>query len=247
MNYIVFDLEFNQDFSTNQDYVKDCLKSPFEIIQIGAIKLDSSFNTIESFNSYIKPTIYSKVSSFITKLTGITTEELLIADTFPKVYKEFIDFIDDNESVFCIWGLSDIKEIFKNVHYHKLDSSLLSKRFINIQPYVSKLLGFKANNLPKLQFAVEKFDIEIPYEFHNALYDAYYTSEVFKKIYNSSIKPTIYDPFYVKARQKKEKVEVDYDGLFKQFGKMYNRHITEEEKEIIKLAYKMGRTHQFLN
>jgi DNA polymerase III epsilon subunit-like protein len=247
MNYIVLDLEFNQDFSSMQDYVNKGVKYPFEIIQIGAIKLDSSFNTIGTFNGYVKPTIYSKVSSFITKLTGITTEELLLADAFPEVYKDFIDFINDSEAVFCIWGMSDIQELFKNINYHKLDNSSISKKFINIQPYVSKILGFTDNKLPKLQFAVEELNIDVSYEFHNAFYDAYYTAEVFKKIYNSSIEPKIYDPFYIKFRPKKEKVSVDYDGLFKQFAKMYERDMTEEEKEIIKLSYKMGKTNQFLS
>lgn len=247
MNYIVFDLEFNQDLSSLQGYFKDGSKYPFEIIQIGAIKLDSSFNTIGTFNSYIKPTIYSKVSSFITKLTGITTEDILLADTFPEVYKNFIDFIDDNEAVFCVWGKSDIKELFNNINYHNLDSNLLSKKFINIQSYASKALGFTGNNLAKLQFAAEKLNIEISYEFHNALNDAYYTAEVFKKIYNPSIETKIYNPYYVKTRPIKEKIEVDYDGLIKQFEKMYNGNISDKEKEIIKLAYKMGRSNQFLN
>lgn len=246
MNYIIFDLEFNQDFSKDQDYIEYGVKHPFEIIQIGAIKLDSSFNTIGSFNSYVKPTIYSKVNSFITKLTGITTEELLLADTFPVVYEDFINFIDDNEAVFCIWGMSDIQELFKNINYHKLDSNLLSKKFINIQDHASKVLGFTGNNLANLQFAVEKFNIEVCYDFHNALNDAYYTAEVFKKIYNSSIEPKIYNPSYIKVRPKKEKVEVDYDGLIKQFEKMYQSNMSDKEKDIIKLAYKMGRSNQFL-
>ena len=247
MSYIIFDLEFNQDHSSDQDYTKYGVKYPFEIIQIGAIKLDSSFNTIGSFNSYVKPTIYSKVNSFISKLTGITTEELLLADRFPEVYNSFIDFIDDKEAIFCVWGTSDIKELFKNIDYHKLDSNLLSKKFINIQEYASKALGFTGNNLANLQFAAEEFNIEMPYEFHNALNDAYYTAEVFKKIYSSSIEPKIYNPYHVKTRQKKEKIKVDYDNLISQFVKMYNRDMTDEEKEIIKLAYKMGRSNQFLS
>lgn len=246
MNYIVFDLEFNQDLSSTQDFIQDGVKYPFEIIQIGAIKLDSSFNTIGSFNSYIKPTIYSKVSSFITKLTGITTEKLLLAEPFPEVYKQLIDFIDDSEAVFCIWGMSDIKELFKNIDYHKLDSNLLSKKFINVQAHASKLLGLTGNNLANLQFAVEELNIDISYDFHNALYDAYYTAEVFKKIYNSSIEAKIYNPYYIKPRVIKEKVKIDYDGLIKQFEKMYNGDISNKEKEIIKLAYKMGRSNQFL-
>ena len=49
MNYIIFDLEFNQDFDSIQVSLEEDVKHPFEIIQIGAIKLDSSFKFLGSF------------------------------------------------------------------------------------------------------------------------------------------------------------------------------------------------------
>jgi len=39
---------------------------------------------------------------------------------------------------------------------------------------------------------------------------------------------------------------IDVDALIYQFEKMYSREMTEEEKSIIILAYKMGKTNQFL-
>ncbi|KMT21043.1 3'-5' exonuclease [Clostridium cylindrosporum] len=246
MHYIIFDLEFNQDFSSTPQIAVHGQKYPFEIIQIGAIKLDSNLRTVSTFNRYIKPTIYSKISPFITELTGITTKQLLVEKSFPNVYRDFIDFIDDKESIFCIWGPSDIKEIFRNADYHKLDRNLLPKMFINIQSYVSKHLGFSSKNLIGLQNAVDTLNIPKVYEFHNAFYDAYYTSEIFKKIYTSSIEPKQYNPSYVRIKPRKQKVDIDYDGLMGQFSKMYDREMTQEEQEIIKLAYKMGRTHQFI-
>ncbi|SHI80354.1 3'-5' exonuclease [Lutispora thermophila] len=113
MHFIVFDMEFNQDFSSLQNTKEKWPKYPFEIIQIGALKLDSDFNRIASFNRFVKPTFYEKVSSFITELTNITTEQLIEEQTFPEVYKCFIDFMGDCDSVFCVWGMSDIRELFK--------------------------------------------------------------------------------------------------------------------------------------
>jgi inhibitor of KinA sporulation pathway (predicted exonuclease) len=248
MHYIVLDLEFNQDFSDLKysDSEGKKPKYPFEIIQIGAVKLDSSFNTVGTFNRYIKPTIYTKVSPFITELTGITTEQVISEKAFPEVYKEFIDFIKDSEAIFCIWGMSDIQEIFRNASYHELDSNLLPRKYINIQPYVSKHFGLSIQQLFNLQNAVEELSLPITFEFHNALYDAHYTAEVLKKVYTSAIQPQIYDPTYVKPRPRKPKIKIDYCGLIKQFEKMYDREMTKEEKDIIKLAYNMGRTKQFI-
>jgi DNA polymerase III epsilon subunit-like protein len=99
--YIVFDLEFNQDFS---DILSENIRGsmfPFEIIQIGAVKLNSNFNVVESFMRYIKPEIYKKISPLIEELTGIKTEMIIDEKSFPEVYDEFINFIDDIP-IFCI-------------------------------------------------------------------------------------------------------------------------------------------------
>jgi len=246
MNYIVFDLEFNQNISSLQDFDKKGLQYPFEIIQIGAVKLDLEFNVIDSFNRYVRPSIYSSILPFITELTGITTEQLLAEKSFPEIYKEFVEFIDDPNSIFCIWGMSDIKELYKNVEYHGLNLKFLPRMFINLQPYVSLHMKFSQKKLMRLQHVVEMLEIPILNEFHNALNDAYYTSRLFKKIYNSSIQPKIYDPSFVNVRPRQRKRVIDIEGLLQQFEKMYERELNEEEKGMIILAYKMGKTNQFL-
>lgn len=246
MHYIVFDLEFNQDISSLQHFDQQNARYPFEIIQIGAIKLDSSFQTIDTFNRYIKPTFYQQITPFITELTGITTDQLATEEPFPEVYTAFTEFIGGVDSVFGIWGMSDIKELFRNAKYHELNNELLPRKFINIQPYVSMHFGLPSKRLLRLQDAVSNLQIPITYTFHNAFYDAYYTSEVFKTIYQPSMQPGYYDPSYVPSRKHPQKKQIDFEGLIQQFEKMYQRPMTQEEQDIIKLAYKMGKTNQFL-
>lgn len=245
MNYIVLDLEFNQDFTSLIDENIN-KKYPFEIIQIGAVKLDKNLNVIENFNKFIKPSIYSKINPYITDLTGITTEQLANERPFTLIYDEFINFIENTDSIILIWGTSDIKELYKNTEYHKLNTKLLPKKFINIQPFVSLCLGFTTKNLLNLKHAAESLNIPVKDDFHDALIDATYTAEIFKKIYNPSIQPSVYDETFVKTRKRMPKVVVDFDGLINQFEKMYSRKMSEEEQEIIKLAYKMGKTSQFI-
>lgn len=251
MSYIIFDLEFNQDFSSLQNFESNTSRYPFEIIQIGAVKLDHHFNTLATFNAYVKPTFYSLINPFITELTGITTKQLMTEKTFPSVYKNYIDFIankeiDNTEAIFVIWGMSDIKELFRNVSYHKLENTLLPRQFINIQPHVSKYLGLSSKKLLKLEDAATRLQITITHPLHNAFYDAYYTAEIFKKVYHTTLTPTYYDPTYIPQRPKKPRPKVDFERLIRQFEKMYAREMTEEEQNMIKLAYNMGKTHQFL-
>jgi DNA polymerase III epsilon subunit-like protein len=245
MFFIVFDMEFNQDFSSLQN-VPAGSKPPFEIIQIGAVKLDSGLHTVSTFNRYVKPTIYNKIDPFITNLTGIYTERLKNEDTFPQIYKAFLDFIGGTDAVFCIWGMSDIRELFKNAAYHHLDETLLPQLVIDLQPYVSAYLGLPLKRIAGLQYAAEDLNIPTFQAFHGAYNDAYYTAEIFKKIYNTSIRPKKYLPNHIPERVKQQKREIDIEKLIQQFEKMYARKLTEEEISMVLLAYKMGRTCQFL-
>ncbi|MFR3072251.1 MAG: exonuclease domain-containing protein [Paeniclostridium sp.] len=68
-------------------------KCPFEIIQIGAIKLDSELNILDTFSSYIKSEIYKDIHPFVKKMTGITNSNLKNAPSFKEVYEDFLKFI----------------------------------------------------------------------------------------------------------------------------------------------------------
>jgi DNA polymerase III epsilon subunit-like protein len=249
MYYIIFDLEFNQDFHSlglPEEKVSQC---PFEIIQIGAVKIEEGFHTVSVFNRFIKPTIYLQVSPLITDLTGITTDQLQSERPFYEVFQDYIEFICEQTSVFCVWGMSDMKELYRNVAFHKLNRKSLPDLFINLQPYTSSHLHLPAKKLLSLSSAVESLNITTAYPFHNALNDALYTAEIFKKIMNPMIKPKIYNPLAspaaVKPRQPKK--VIDFERLLQQFEKMFARELSSEEQDMIKLAYQMGRTNQFIN
>ena len=73
MNYIVLDLEFNQPFHFKTGFQTtlhpDC---PFEIIQIGAVKLNEQFTILDEFNILIKPVIYPRIHPYVEKITNLT-------------------------------------------------------------------------------------------------------------------------------------------------------------------------------
>ncbi|HKL80044.1 MAG TPA: 3'-5' exonuclease [Mobilitalea sp.] len=263
MNYIIFDLEFNQDFystpDSNQQEISNTNNSmepqaastvihcPSEIIQIGAMKLDANFETIASFNRFVKPTLYPKVSPFITNLTGITTAQLQPEELFPIVYEAFSEFIGKEEAIFCVWGSNDVKELFRNATYHQLSLKPLPRAYINIQPYVSLHFGLPIKKPLRLQYSVEALGLPVTTAFHDALSDATYTAAIFKKLYQPSILPMIYDPSPVVInRPRQVKKVIDFEALLQQFEKMYHREMTDEERGIIKLAYQMGKTNQFV-
>lgn len=263
--YIVFDMEFNQNEIFKKDspipnpYKTDSInpvstplsnskkqKLPFEIIQIGAYKLDEQRNILGSFNRFIKPSIYEAIDPRITEMTGITTEQLQEEASFPEVFHDFLAFIEDRDAIFCTWGISDMKVLFQNAKYFGLDTDRLPRRYINLQPYVSLHLKLPKKKLLRLQTAIEALELPITEVFHNALNDAYYTARILQKIYTPYLLSQKYDPSYTKEKPRQKKRVIDFDGLIRQFEKMYQREMTKEEIEMITLAYKMGRTNQFV-
>ncbi|AWI05401.1 3'-5' exonuclease [Clostridium drakei] len=248
MNYIIFDLEFNQSLNSKKENKNlTNLKCPFEIIQIGAVKLDENFQVISTIDKLVKPKLYTVMNPFVEEMTGIKIDILNKEQSFKEVYKDFLEFIGNNQSILCVWGACDIKELFRNIEYHNLDASSISKNYINIQWYASKYLNYPKGTSIGLKNAAELLNINIENKFHNALNDAYYTAEVFKKIPKKNVTIIKYDINKNMRRVRNTPKEniLDISKLIKQFEKMFNRKMSDEEQKIIKLAYMMGKTRQF--
>lgn len=245
MNYIVFDLEFNQHYAfSKENKAPNNLKCPFEIIQIGALKLNEDFETISSLDTLIKPEIYTELNPYVKEITGISIEDFHNTKSFKDIYGEFIDFVKGEDNVFVVWGTSDMKELFRNIEYYELDTSLVPRKYINLQSYCSKYLKCAKGTNIGLSSAIELLNITSNMKFHDAFNDAYYTSEILKKLSTNEIKPVTYNP-HKPRKTNFSKTTVDTTKLIDQFEKMFEREMTIEEKSIIKLAYIMGKTHQF--
>ena len=254
MNYIIFDLEFNQDFKEkSQESLNEkqdnTPKLTFEIIQIGAVKINENFEKISTFSSLIKPKVHTKLHPYVHKMTGITEEQLESKEEFPSIYKKLIEFIGNPlDSILCVWGIVDIKELLRNIKFYNLPTDVIPKKYIDVQYYASKYFCTKDSSRIGLKNAIELLNLQIDGDFHDAFNDAYSTCEVFKNIYSPIMKPTIYND---NNRRKvkdipRKKYNVNINGVYQQFEKMYKRQLSDSEKDMIKLAYTMGRTHQFI-
>lgn len=247
MNYMVFDLEFNQVFSFSKEHPRQSNpKCPFEIIDIGAVKLDEHLNEIGTFDRLVKPKLYTRIHPYVKKMTGIKREDLKAAQPFESVYSELMEFVNDVD-VLCVFGTSDIKELLRNIEYHKLDASVIPTKYIDVQHYANHYLNHPKGTSIGLENATESFNIPIELKLHDAFNDAFYTAEVFKKFMNEDIKPDVYSLNKDKKKSRKdgEKTVLDPGKLINQFEKMFKREMTLDEQAIIKLAYKMGNTNQF--
>ncbi|EKQ51714.1 MULTISPECIES: 3'-5' exonuclease [unclassified Clostridium] len=252
MYYIVYDLEFNQKINSSSEVSSTTIKSkkdssvdmPFEIIQIGAVKLNENFETVSTFDSLVKPTLYKSIHPYIESLTRITLDKIVSCKNFIEVYEDFVKFIGSEEVILCVWGMADIKELIRNIKYYNLPD-LKNYKYIDVQKYASKYFNAPNKSRIGLRNTIEFLHLPMENEFHDAFNDAAYTAEIFKIIYNNTMKPMLYTPAPSK-RISKPKEKIDMTSLINEFEKIYNREMTKEEKTIIRLAYMMGRTRQFI-
>ena len=179
MNYIVFDLEFNMFFRFKEgDLANPNLKN--EIIQIGAVKLNDKLETISEFNSLIKPVIYKRLNPYVKRKTNINTSGVVSRRPFVETIKSFNTWMG-SEAVLCSWGQDDILGLRDNCIFFGFDALFFDK-FINIQQIYMKSRGLTKQ--PSLESAVEGLEIEKSLPFHDALSDAVYTCDIFRKIYD---------------------------------------------------------------
>lgn len=247
MEYIIFDLEFNQGFNRVLNKTISDEKCPFEILQIGAIKLDSNFNIIDTFDSFVKPKIYKSIHPYVGKMTNISIHDVINAPTFPYVYKDFKKFISSNKkTTFCVWGTSDLKELYRNIVYYGLSSKNLPKSYIDVQSYASKHFKSPSGKSIGLQRAIDNLNLNDSRPFHNALNDAYYTSQVFINIHNPSIVSSMYSYNTIKSKpSRKSKLVVDFEAVYREFEQTLGRSLTNDDKKLIKIAYNMGKSNKF--
>ena len=217
MNYIVLDLEWNQ--STDR-FNREC-GLPFEILEIGAVKLNKKMKMVDKFDELIKPQIYRTIHYITTKIIHMDKEELDKGRPFPEVMNDFLKWCG-KDYVFCIWGTIDLTELQRNMCYYGMDE--LTKgplMYFDIQKFFS--MTYEDGKIRRaLEWAVDYLKIEKDIPFHRAYSDAYYTSKVFQII--DSFKPDIeryvsYDVFMV-PQSKKEEVHVNF--------KTYSKYISRE-------------------
>lgn len=180
MQYVVLDLEWNQPTSYNSSAYKSVgEKLLFELIQIGAVKMNEKMEVVDSFSQLIRPVHYAKLHPRIKRITHITQEEVDEAPEFLEALDRFAAFCGE-DYVLLTWGCDDVSVLDQNMRFFKCDV-VLSKVY-DMQRLFGDIIG-NTKERQGLKAAMDHLQIE-PNEdmpFHNALNDAYYTALVFSK------------------------------------------------------------------
>ena len=198
MNYIILDLEWNQGAAEKTEE-----KLPFEIIEIGAIKLNDRREKTDEFNELIKPQVYHEMNYITRKLIHLQMEQLEEGKTFPDVMRAFQNWWGD-DYIFCTWGSMDLVELQRNIRYYQMEPiSDRPFRFLDIQKLFS--IAFEDRKSRRsLEYAIDFLNIEKDIPFHRALSDAYYTAKILALLDENVLENYSFDIFHIPVSKKEE-------------------------------------------
>jgi len=184
MNYIVFDLEWNQCPGGKS---KENPRLPFEIIEIGAVKLNERFEMTGEFSEVVRPLVYHHLHYRMKEVVPVDESEFKNARTFSRVIRDFISWCGPEDYRFVTWGSLDVNELQRNMDYYRIPNPFpFPLYFYDLQ----KLYSLRYDDGKKrlaLEIAVDQMEIPHTRAFHRAYDDAYYTAQVMQKMDFSAV------------------------------------------------------------
>ncbi|MCI9590576.1 MAG: exonuclease domain-containing protein [Lachnospiraceae bacterium] len=220
MNYIVFDLEWNQSPGGKEGSV---IGFPFEIIEIGAIKLNDKLEQIDTFHQFVRPKVYKKLHYKILEVTHMELEVLnREGRPFPQVVKSFLDWCGDvkNDVRFCTWGSMDLTELQRNMDFYYLENPFpMPLLYYDVQKLYKLLRG--GETVLSLDQAVEEMGIQEERPFHQALDDAYYTGKIMGQMEFEKVREFLSMDYYQLPQKKEEEVYLTFPSYNKYVSRIF--------------------------
>ena len=173
MNKIIVDFEMN------------CSKEK-EIIEIGAVMLNSKNEIISEYSSYVAPTNCS-ITKQTTKLTGITSSHVAHSSTLQEILTNFLDWCGSYNYEIYSWSMTDYTQLYnealsKNITDPKLNYML--SNWHDYQREFSNLINYDGQL--SLKNAISAIDSTFKGKQHSALADAQNTASLFLVAHNDT-------------------------------------------------------------
>lgn len=238
-HYIVLDLEWNQS-PMGKDSSADRL--PFEIIEIGAVKLNSSLQIVSEFRRLIRPRVYREMHFIISEVTHMSIEELNQEGTsFMNAMKEFLEWCGTDYSL-CTWGPMDLTELQRNIVYHGMEIPFgWPLLYYDVQKIYALVKG--QGQRESLDRAVEELGLAEERPFHRALDDAYYTGRVMGAMDFYSMVEYVSVDYYRVPETEGEEIYLEFPSYAKYVSRQfeYREQVMEERRMTDMVCYKCRR------
>lgn len=224
MNYIIMDLEWNQ---SNTGTEKEVRELPFEIIEIGAIKLNKDHKMIDEFSELIKPVVYKEMHHITRKLIHLQIEELEKGRPFPEVMGQFLNWCGE-DYIFCTWGPLDLTELQRNIRFYGMKP--LCDRpmaFLDVQKLFS-IVYEDSKTRRALEYAVDFLEMEKDIPFHRAFSDAYYTAKILAGLPDPAIEKLVSYDVFMTPKTREDEIHVVFDS----YAKYISREFTDKTEAL---------------
>ncbi len=216
MEYVVFDLEWNQAADLRTRRANSLL---FEIIEIGAVKLNENREQVDEFHELIRPQVFHTMNQVTGELIHLKIEQLDNCRSFPEVAADFVRWCG-RDFIFCTWGNLDLTELQKNMDYYNMTPvSEKTLKYYDVQKLFS--IAFEDRKSRRtLQYAVDFLHIRKDVAFHRAYTDAYYTAKIIKRIEDGRVFRNYSFDTYRLPRNRSEEIKICFDD--------YSKYISRE-------------------
>ncbi len=163
MRYVIVDLEATcWDDSRSRDQM--------EIIEIGAVRLDSNLSVVDEFASFVRPVVEAALSKFCMELTAISQDDVDGADLFPVVFTRFRQWIGDGPYRLCSWGFYDVGQFRQDCGRHGVEfPSAFEDDHVNIKKEYAAWKGVRPCGMAR---ALRQLDLPLEGTHHRGIDDA---------------------------------------------------------------------------
>ena len=224
MNYVILDLEWNQS-SRPENEIREI---PFEIIEIGAVKLNKDKEMTGEFSELIHPRIYKEMHSYTGKLVHLKMKELEKGGEFADVAARFLEWCGE-DVMFCTWGPQDLTELQRNMVYYGMKPLANGPlQFLDIQKLFSIAYEDRKSRR-SLEYAIDYLQIEKDVPFHRAFSDAYYTARVLRGFPDPAIEKNVSFDMYVTPKTRKEEIHIVFDD----YAKYISREFADKQEALL--------------
>lgn len=178
---IVLDLEFTR---VDKSYSQMKKLSKFEVIQFGAVKLDSNNDIIGRYESFVKPRYSAHIEESVSILTHITDRMLKEAPDYIEVINGFLDWAGNTKYVMS-WSTTDLLQLRAESRQKEFEDTRLTEMFnnwIDLQKCFGDELGLE--HQISLINAIKGIGLDFMGMEHSAIDDAENTAYIYQAMQN---------------------------------------------------------------
>lgn len=240
MDYIVLDLEWNQCPGGKE---KENPRLPFEIIEIGAYRVNEQFQLLDFFSERIRPQVYHQLHYRTKQLLKVNIKDFNKCRKFTNVMKDFLKWCGNN-CTFVSWGPMDLDYLQNNMDFYGMPCSLGKPLFYYDAQKLFSLYYEDGKSRKSLKYAVEFLHLEEERPFHHAADDAYYTARVLTTMDPAWSNIYCSVDYHYPPSSRTEEIQLHFPNYSKFVSKTYanKEEILEDRMVTVTTCHECGRS-----